>query len=124
MTSTHDLSGLPVSTFDDKAVIFMHGEPADVAYLLVAGKINIMVPNTAGELIAVANCSPGQIFGEMALITGGSRTAFAIADGACTCVAINRQALARELAKADPFIRFWINYMTGRLVDTSQRAQR
>lgn len=102
----------------------MHGEPADVAYLLVAGKINIMVPNTTGELVSVANIGPGQIFGEMALISGGNRTAFAIAEGPCTCVAINQNALSRELGKADPFIRFWINYMTGRLVEVSKRAQR
>jgi CRP-like cAMP-binding protein len=124
MAQSLDLAGLPVSTFEDKAAIFFHGEAADVAYLLVDGKVSIMIPNQSGELVPVSDVKPGEIFGEMALLTGGMRTAFAIADGACTCVAINQAALARELSKADPFIRFWINYMTGRLIDTSKRAQR
>lgn len=119
-----DLSGLPVSSFEDKSAIFFAGEPADVAYLLVEGRISIMIPNQSGELVPVSDIRPGQIFGEMALLTGGARTAFAIAEVPCTCVAINQAALSRELAKADPFIRFWINYMTGRLIDTSKRAQR
>lgn len=124
MALSLDLSGLPVARFEEKAAIFFHGEPADVAYLLVQGRVSIMVPNKAGELVPVAEVKPGQIFGEMALLMKGSRTAFAIAETECTCVSINDAALQRELSKADPFIRFWIKYMTGRLIDTSQRALR
>ncbi len=124
MTESLDLSGLPIATFEDKAAIFFHGEAADVAYLLVHGRVSIMIPNQSGELVPVSDIKPGQNFGEMALLTHGPRTAFAIAEGQCTCVAINEAALNRELAKADPFVRFWIKYMTGRLIDTSKRAQR
>ncbi|MDX2223146.1 MAG: cyclic nucleotide-binding domain-containing protein [Rhodospirillaceae bacterium] len=119
-----DLAGLPVARFDEKAVIFLHGEPADDAYLLVSGQVAILAPNAAGELVQFAVVAPGQIFGEMALIMNAPRTAMAVAEVTSVCVAINREALAREMAKADPFLRFWINYMSGRLADVSQRAGR
>jgi len=116
-----DLAGLPTTNFAAKAVIFMQGEPADVAYVLVSGLVAIMAPNKKGELVALSKIGPGQIFGEMALIVGTPRTAMAVADEPSVCIVINREALTREMSKADPFLRSWIQYMSARLIDISGR---
>ncbi|MCB2106248.1 MAG: cyclic nucleotide-binding domain-containing protein [Rhodobacteraceae bacterium] len=117
-----DIAGLPTANFDEKAVIFLKDEPADVAYVLIDGEVAIMGPNAEGVLVALTTIKPGEMFGEMALLANSNRTAMAVAEKASKCVVINRDALAREISKADPFIRFWIAYMSDRLVDISKRA--
>jgi hypothetical protein len=65
--------GMPAGT-----VLFHEGDPAREAYILVSGRLGVFVAAEA-ELIPVAQISPGEIVGEMSLISGEPRSATVLA---------------------------------------------
>ena len=65
--------GMPAGT-----VLFQEGEAAREAYILVSGRLGVFVAAEA-ELIPVAQISPGEIVGEMSLISGEPRSATVLA---------------------------------------------
>jgi predicted acylesterase/phospholipase RssA len=58
--------------------LFREGDPADAAYLVAAGRLQIVSGEGAHEEF-VAEIGRGEIVGEMAVIEGGTRTASAVA---------------------------------------------
>jgi CRP/FNR family cyclic AMP-dependent transcriptional regulator len=56
-------------------VIFHRGDPADCLYVLVQGQVMITVLAPNGDRMVVATCGPLGVFGEIALLVGGTRTA-------------------------------------------------
>ncbi|MCP3962964.1 MAG: cyclic nucleotide-binding domain-containing protein [bacterium] len=54
--------------------LFRQGEPADAAYIVVSGRLRAAVETPRGEQV-LAEMGPGEMVGEMALLTGGSRSA-------------------------------------------------
>jgi CRP-like cAMP-binding protein len=50
-------------------VLFEEGDPPREAYIVVSGRLGVFVAAEA-ELIAVEQISPGEIVGEMSLISG------------------------------------------------------
>ncbi|ALG09703.1 Crp/Fnr family transcriptional regulator [Kibdelosporangium phytohabitans] len=56
-------------------VIFHRGDPADCLYVLVRGEVMISVLSPHGDRMVVATCAPPEVFGEIALLDGGTRTA-------------------------------------------------
>ena len=67
-------------------VIFEEGQPGDVLYVVKDGEVEILV---GGDVMETLNA--GEIFGEMALIEGKSRSAGARAKTACQIVPVNTQ---------------------------------
>jgi CRP-like cAMP-binding protein len=53
-------------------VVFRSGDPGDALYIVAHGQVEV-VNDTTGYTLA--ELGPGQAFGEMALLTGGTRTA-------------------------------------------------
>lgn len=56
-------------------VIFHCGDPAGCLYVLVEGQVMISVLSPTGDRMVVATCGPPEVFGEIALLDGGTRTA-------------------------------------------------
>jgi CRP-like cAMP-binding protein len=79
--------------FPPSVFIFREGEPGDVMYGIVQGKVRIskQVPGIGEEALAILE--PGQYFGEMALIEDSPRSADAIAHGACQVWTLERAKL-------------------------------
>jgi CRP-like cAMP-binding protein len=66
--------------------IFSEGETGDMMYAVVEGQVELLVK---GKL--VEELGPGGVFGEMALIDTGTRSATAIAKTDCRLVPIDRK---------------------------------
>ena len=62
--------------FSSNEVVFQNGDMGDCAYLIEAGKIEILVNTDAGEL-RLGIIGKGEFFGEVALIDQQPRTATA-----------------------------------------------
>lgn len=60
--------------FDPSEIVFRQGDDADKAYILIAGRAEILADGTGGD-IRIAELPPGSIVGEIALLCGGLRTA-------------------------------------------------
>jgi CRP/FNR family transcriptional regulator, cyclic AMP receptor protein len=103
--------------------VFNYGDPGHALYIVRSGEVEIYVKNDQGEKIVLETSQPGDIFGEVALLDGGPRTAWVSALGEvellrldrahfeaylrqCTPAALNLLSVAaRRLRKSDEVIR-------------------
>ncbi len=99
-----DLSRYPIREFEDQSLIFKEGDPADHAYVVIDGIVDIYKQSTAGP-VNLAFIKPGQMFGELALIGSGRRAATAKAQQPTVCRVISGDEFERMLVGADPMTR-------------------
>lgn len=86
-----------VRAFAAGALIVEEGAPADAAFLLTRGNCEVY-RSVEGEKHVVRCLGPGEIFGEMGLLTGAPRTATVAALEDVTVMVITPDALERELS--------------------------
>ncbi len=89
-----------VVNFGRGEVIMRQGELGSVMYVLTDGKVVVSVHDPRGERV-VATLRAGDVFGEMAVITGERRSATVKAKGRASALEISKTALAPLLA-AEP----------------------
>ena len=114
--------GLTVSSYAAGEFVFRAGENGNCAYLVTKGAVAIVSTNEKGERVTNVVVPPGEIFGEMSVLRSEPRSADAIAAKDSECIMIEQEILAKRLANADPFIRFWIEFMSDRLRDLAKRT--
>ncbi|MGH8197311.1 MAG: Crp/Fnr family transcriptional regulator [Steroidobacteraceae bacterium] len=85
------IAGLAVQrSYRNGEIIFSQGDPGDALYAVVTGKIRISAGAADGREISLNIMEPGDTFGEIALLDGGTRTASATATVASELVSIRR----------------------------------
>jgi len=82
--------------------LYREGDTADSAYVVVAGVVALVRDTEAGRVV-VAQCGPGTVLGEMALIVETKRLTGAVAAGDVEVVRLNR-ALFRRMLEEYPQI--------------------
>ncbi len=70
-------------------------------FVVVSGKMNVTVTD---EKAPVAELGPGDIFGEMSLLTGARRSATVTAAEAVEALEVNKEALAYVLSRSPRFL--------------------
>jgi len=87
------------------ATVFRAGEPGDALYIVARGTVQVIEgasPDGAcGTPAPIAELGAGTAFGEMALLTGGPRTATIRADGGAELLEIDKVAF-QDLVASDP----------------------
>ena len=66
---------LKFKTFDKNSEICKVGDPGDIMYIIILGKVDICIYTADGTEQVVASLGSGDYFGEMALLTGETRSA-------------------------------------------------
>jgi CRP/FNR family cyclic AMP-dependent transcriptional regulator len=66
-------------TLSAGTTLFKAGEPGDSLFVVRTGDVELYIKDTAGQKIVLTIASPGEIFGELALLDRGARTATALA---------------------------------------------
>jgi CRP/FNR family transcriptional regulator, cyclic AMP receptor protein len=59
--------------------LFQAGDPGDSLFIVQSGEIELFIKDTAGQKIVLATTSEGDMFGELAMLDSGPRTATAVA---------------------------------------------
>ena len=73
--------------------LFYKGDPGDALYVVVQGVVRISTVSADGRETVLNLMNAGQIFGEIAALDGGERTADAIAMGEVELLALDRRNL-------------------------------
>jgi CRP/FNR family cyclic AMP-dependent transcriptional regulator len=59
--------------------LFQAGDPGDSLFIMQSGEIELFIKDTAGQKIVLTTAQPGDMFGELAMLDTGPRTATALA---------------------------------------------
>ena len=59
--------------------LFKTGEPGESLYIVRSGEVELFIKDTAGQKILLTIAGPGEVFGELALLDRGPRSATALA---------------------------------------------
>jgi CRP-like cAMP-binding protein len=90
-----------------------------MAYILLRGDVTIFVGFGTGQQRALTELKPGQMFGVHALMAGAQRAASALTKHGCELLAVSDEKLKQKLDEADPFLRYWVDYLSKRIIDLS-----
>jgi CRP-like cAMP-binding protein len=105
------------------SVIFHEGDQARGAFIVLRGAVQIWTKNKQGKDVLLTEVKEGEMFGELALMTPDStRSATANSADGCELLVVSQEKLRERLDAADPIIRYWIKYLSDRVVDLSKRT--
>lgn len=88
--------GVPVQHFDAGEKVFLEEDAGDCMYVVQSGMVDVITFGSALESVG-----PGGMFGEMALIDGGPRSAAALASEATEAAVID-EAMFLQLVREEP----------------------
>ena len=109
--------------FDGDQMIFSRGDPGRDIYLVLEGRIRLSILSSDGRELSFAHAGPGSIFGEIATLDGGERTAGATAISRVTAMALPQRAMM-ELIENNPKVGLAaIRFLCTRLRETDQRLE-
>lgn len=102
--------------------IVSEGEPGDTAYIIESGTCDVF-RNIDGQRTLVRRLAPGDVFGEMAVFSGGVRTATVVAIDEVVLKLITGTSLNRELDR-NPWVAAFVRSLARMLRETEERSSR
>jgi serine/threonine-protein kinase len=84
------------ASFPSGTVIVREGDTADAAYIITRGTCEAFHVERTGRAL-LRRMGPGEVFGETAILTSGTRTASVEAIDDVTALVVTREALEREI---------------------------
>jgi eukaryotic-like serine/threonine-protein kinase len=109
-------------TCRDGDVIVTEGERGDTAYIIESGTCEVF-RLIDGQRSLVRRLEAGDVFGEMAVFSGGVRTATVVAVGVVTVKVITGASLNRELDR-NPWVAAFVRSLARMLRETEERSSR
>lgn len=109
-------------TFPAGEIIFRQGERGTTAYLVEEGQVDLYLGEGSSRC-DLDSVGPNGLFGELALVDKGERSATAVAVADTTCLLLNEADLDRVLEKADPFLRNMMDVLSARLRANNAKVQ-
>lgn len=82
-----------VRTLEPGEILFRAGEPGESLYIVRSGEVELFIRDNAGQKILLTVACSNQIFGELALLDRGPRTATAMALGETVLLVLDREDL-------------------------------
>lgn len=73
--------------------LFQAGDPGDSLFIVRVGQIELFIKDTVGQKIVLTTAEPGDMFGELAMLDSGARTATALAITECEVLVLDRDDL-------------------------------
>lgn len=111
------------ANFDADQLIFSRGDPGREIYLVVKGRIRLSVLSSDGRELSFDHAGPGHVFGEIATLDGGERTAGATAITKVEAMSLPQKALVELIESNAHVATAAIRFLCQRLRDTDQRLE-
>jgi CRP-like cAMP-binding protein len=112
----------PRRTFRTGEAIVREGELGDAAYIIVEGRCEIR-KEMPGGIQMLHTLGPGEVFGEMAILAEGRRTATVIAAEPTTVLVMTAPILEQEMAALKPWMATLLKSLASRFRDVDAQSR-
>lgn len=109
--------------FAPDQMIFSRGDPGKELYLVLEGRIRLSILSSDGRELSFAHAGAGAIFGEIAALDGGERTAGATAISRVQAMALPQRAMLELVENNAKVAAAAIRFLCTRLRETDQRLE-
>lgn len=110
--------------FPKNVRVFHEGDHSDTCYIVRTGDLRVTREHSDGRAIALATLGPGDIFGELAMLDGGSRSASVETLTDAELLALPASDVRRVIASHGDIAAKLIVAITRRLRETNERLAR
>ncbi len=112
-----------LSTYSPGQPIFRKGEEGLGLLAVISGTVKISTPSPEGKEITLNHIGPNEIFGEIALLDGGARTADAMALSECELLLLDRRDVLPILMEEPTVSIKLLEVVSSRLRRTSEQVE-
>ncbi len=112
----------PVS-YSNGQQIFSRGDAGTELFMLLEGRVRLSIMSLDGRELAFGHASPGDIFGEIATLDGGARTADATAVTAVKALTLSQTQINNLVQTSPPFAKAAIDLLCRRLREGDQQIE-
>ncbi|MEK7395142.1 MAG: cyclic nucleotide-binding domain-containing protein [Fibrobacterota bacterium] len=103
-----------LKSYSPSEIIFREGMPGSSTYVVQSGKVEISVQRD-GRKVVLAMLGEGALFGEMATIDGGLRSATASASTAADVYCIRSDGFRQMIDECPPFVKTMVDSLISRV---------
>ncbi len=112
-----------VRQYPARAVVVSQGEPANALFGIMRGRLKVVSSGPDGRDTVLGIMGQGEVFGEVALLDGGTRSATCTAVEPCELMAIDREPFLELLEQSPGIAVKLLHVLSGRLRRLSQRSE-
>lgn len=109
-----------LKTYSPSEIIFREGLPGSSTYVVQSGKVEISVQRD-GRKVVLAMLGEGALFGEMATIDGGLRSATASASTMAEVYCIRSDGFRQMIDECPPFVKTMVDSLISRVRKVNTR---
>ncbi len=109
-------------SFEDSEPVVLEGEPGDSMFVIMSGRARVST-YMGGKTILLAELREGDLFGEIAFLTGRTRTATVTAAGRLDLLEFRREAMQQLLTDNPALTEKLAQYYARRLDDTLNKIR-
>jgi CRP/FNR family transcriptional regulator, cyclic AMP receptor protein len=109
-----------IRNFAAGETVFLKGSPGDHMLAVLSGNVRISVASANGQVLVLAILTPGELFGEIALLDGKERTADATAVTECSLAVLDRSEILSFLERHPNVWPFIVEVLCDRLRKTDE----
>jgi len=116
LTSVITRRSLPRST-----TVMASGDPTDSLYIVLSGRLKVMMSDAEGKEVILSILGPGEFFGEMGLIDDAPRSASVVSIEACELLSIAKRDFKKCLAENFEMAQAVMRGLVRRLRDADRK---
>jgi len=117
------LAGGLVRSLKPKHVLFLEGDTGDAAFIVLEGRVQVSVNSLEGRRVILSVAGPGDLFGEIAMLDGGPRTAAAMTLDHVKLLQLDRDAIMPALERNPVAMAKILRLLCARLRTTNQMIE-
>lgn len=111
------------TSFDSGQMIFARGDAGTEVYLVISGRVRLSIVTAEGRELSFVHAGPGSIFGEIATLDGGPRTADAMAVGPVEAMVLSHTVLRRMIETTPALASAAVSFLCRRLREADQQLE-
>jgi CRP/FNR family transcriptional regulator, cyclic AMP receptor protein len=103
------------------STVMASGDPTDSLYIVLSGRLKVMMSDAEGKEVILSILGPGEFFGEMGLIDDAPRSASVVSIEACELLSIAKRDFKKCLAENFEMAQAVMRGLVRRLRDADRK---